>query len=159
MRPSSFPFAFGIALLCTAAQAGTRAGGTESQYRRRRPPSVQMRMQISARRPYSLRHRWVPVLAAVLTLVVAVAMIPLGLIKFEFIPASDNGQIGVTVGEVPGQFVKPHQVGPRTNFRASTPIHGVTDSATARSTQFRNSRTLPHQGCSSSACSAAGVKP
>jgi HAE1 family hydrophobic/amphiphilic exporter-1 len=53
-----------------------------------------------------LRHRWVPVLVAVLTLVAAVAMVPLGLIKFEFIPASDNGQVGVTVEMPPGSSLE-----------------------------------------------------
>jgi hydrophobic/amphiphilic exporter-1 (mainly G- bacteria), HAE1 family len=53
-----------------------------------------------------LRHRWVPVLAAVLTLVASVAMVPLGWIKFEFIPASDNGQVSVTVEMPPGSSLE-----------------------------------------------------
>jgi HAE1 family hydrophobic/amphiphilic exporter-1 len=53
-----------------------------------------------------LRHRWIPVLAAVLTLVAAVAMVPLGLIKFEFIPQSDNGQVGITVEMPPGSSLE-----------------------------------------------------
>ena len=53
-----------------------------------------------------LRHRWVPVSIAVLTLVGAIAMIPLGLIKFEFIPASDNGQVAVTVEMPPGSSLE-----------------------------------------------------
>ena len=53
-----------------------------------------------------LRHRWVPVLVAVMTLVAAVAMVPLGLIKFEFIPASDNGQVNVTVEMPPGSSLE-----------------------------------------------------
>ncbi|MCC7369360.1 MAG: efflux RND transporter permease subunit [Chloroflexi bacterium] len=53
-----------------------------------------------------LRHRWVPVLAAVITLGAAIAMVPLGLIKFEFIPASDNGQVSVTVEMPPGSSLE-----------------------------------------------------
>ena len=53
-----------------------------------------------------LRHRWLPVLVAVMTLVAAVAMIPLGWIKFEFIPPSDNGQVGVTVEMPPGSSLE-----------------------------------------------------
>jgi len=53
-----------------------------------------------------LRHRWLPVLVAVMTLAAAVAMVPLGLIKFEFIPASDNGQVAVTVEMPPGSSLE-----------------------------------------------------
>jgi HAE1 family hydrophobic/amphiphilic exporter-1 len=53
-----------------------------------------------------LNHRWIPVLVAVLTLAAAVAMIPLGLIKFEFIPASDNGQVTVNVEMPPGSSLE-----------------------------------------------------
>jgi HAE1 family hydrophobic/amphiphilic exporter-1 len=53
-----------------------------------------------------LGHRWIPVLVAVMTLAAAVAMVPLGLIKFEFIPQSDNGQVGVTVEMPPGSSLE-----------------------------------------------------
>jgi HAE1 family hydrophobic/amphiphilic exporter-1 len=49
-----------------------------------------------------LRHRWVPLVLAVASLSGAVAMIPLGLIKFEFIPQSDNGVFSITVELPPG---------------------------------------------------------
>ena len=55
---------------------------------------------------WALRHRWLPVLVAIMTLVAAVAMVPLGLIKFEFIPASDNGQVSVTVEMPPGSSLE-----------------------------------------------------
>jgi HAE1 family hydrophobic/amphiphilic exporter-1 len=55
---------------------------------------------------WALRHRWLPVLVATMTLGAAVAMVPLGLIKFEFIPASDNGQVAVTVEMPPGSSLE-----------------------------------------------------
>ena len=49
-----------------------------------------------------LHHRWIPVMVAILTLVGAVAMVPAGLIKFEFIPSSDNGQLSINLEMPPG---------------------------------------------------------
>ncbi|MCC6174532.1 MAG: efflux RND transporter permease subunit [Chloroflexi bacterium] len=49
-----------------------------------------------------LRHRWIPVLVGVASLVAAIAMVPAGLIKFEFIPSQDSGQLSVTVEMPPG---------------------------------------------------------
>jgi len=49
-----------------------------------------------------LHHRWIPVMVAILTLVGAVAMVPAGLIKFEFIPSSDNGVLTISLEMPPG---------------------------------------------------------
>ncbi|MGE3270020.1 MAG: efflux RND transporter permease subunit [Chloroflexota bacterium] len=65
-----------------------------------------IRRSYGATLSWVLRHRWIPVLVAVLTLVGAVAMVPLGWIKFEFIPASDNGQVSVTVEMPPGSSLE-----------------------------------------------------
>ncbi len=47
--------------------------------------------------PFALRHRLPVVLTCALLTIAAVALIPLGLIGFEFIPAQDRGQIFVQV--------------------------------------------------------------
>src|SRR5262249_11141186 len=61
-----------------------------------------IRRSYGATLAWVLRHRWVPVLVAIMTLVAAIAMVPMGLIKFEFIPQSDNGQVAMTVEMPPG---------------------------------------------------------
>ncbi len=65
-----------------------------------------LRQSYGATLGWVLRHRWIPVLVAVLTLAASVAMIPMGLIKFEFIPASDNGQVTVNVELPPGSSLE-----------------------------------------------------
>jgi HAE1 family hydrophobic/amphiphilic exporter-1 len=45
---------------------------------------------------WALRRRWVPPAVAVLSLVGAIAMVPLGLIKFEFVPRNDTGVFTIT---------------------------------------------------------------
>jgi HAE1 family hydrophobic/amphiphilic exporter-1 len=51
---------------------------------------------------WALRHRWVPPALAVVSLVFAFAMVPLKLVRFEFIPVSDNGIFSMTVELPPG---------------------------------------------------------
>jgi HAE1 family hydrophobic/amphiphilic exporter-1 len=55
---------------------------------------------------WALRHRWLPPAVGVLSLFVAFAMVPLGLVKFEFIPASDNGQFTMTLELSPGSSLE-----------------------------------------------------
>ena len=65
-----------------------------------------LRRSYGATLGWVLRFRWIPVLVAILTLAAAVAMVPMGLIKFEFIPSSDNGQVSVTVEMPPGSSLE-----------------------------------------------------
>lgn len=51
---------------------------------------------------WALRHRWAPPLAGLGALLFAFSLVPLGLIKFEFIPQSDNGLFTMTVELPPG---------------------------------------------------------
>src|SRR5579884_2653339 len=51
---------------------------------------------------WALRHRWVPPAAAAGSLVVAFAMVPLGFVRFEFIPQTDNGFFTIVVEMPPG---------------------------------------------------------
>jgi HAE1 family hydrophobic/amphiphilic exporter-1 len=51
---------------------------------------------------WALTHRWVPPLAGLLSLFLAFGLVRAGLVKFEFIPASDNGQFTITVELPPG---------------------------------------------------------
>jgi len=55
---------------------------------------------------WALRHRWLPPIVAGISLVVAFAMVPLGLVKFEFIPQSDNGQFTITTELPPGSSLE-----------------------------------------------------
>jgi HAE1 family hydrophobic/amphiphilic exporter-1 len=47
--------------------------------------------------PLALRHRWAVAIGAAVLTVASIALIPLGLIGFEFIPSVDRGQIFVQV--------------------------------------------------------------
>ena len=49
-----------------------------------------------------LKHRWLPPLAGVVSLVVAFSLVPLGLVKFEFVPQADYGLFSVQVETPPG---------------------------------------------------------
>src|SRR5579885_3419788 len=51
---------------------------------------------------WALRHRWVPPAVAGISLVVAFAMVPLGFVRFEFIPQTDNGFFTIVVEMPPG---------------------------------------------------------
>jgi HAE1 family hydrophobic/amphiphilic exporter-1 len=51
---------------------------------------------------WALRHRWLPPATAAGSLVVAFAMVPLGLIRFEFIPQMDSGFFTIVVEMPPG---------------------------------------------------------
>ncbi|HZR99250.1 MAG TPA: efflux RND transporter permease subunit [Chloroflexota bacterium] len=51
---------------------------------------------------WTLRHRWLPPVVGFATLVLSGAMIPLGLVRFEFIPATDDGYFTITVELPPG---------------------------------------------------------
>ncbi|MDP8922381.1 MAG: efflux RND transporter permease subunit [Chloroflexota bacterium] len=53
-----------------------------------------------------LRHRWLPPLLGVVSLGLAVAMVPAGLVKFEFIPQTDNGVFTVNVEMPPGSSLE-----------------------------------------------------
>ena len=55
---------------------------------------------------WSLRHRWVPLVVAFASVAAAVAMVPLGLVKFEFIPQTDNGRFLVSVELAPGSSLQ-----------------------------------------------------
>lgn len=49
-----------------------------------------------------LQHRWIPPIVAVLSLVFAIALVPLGLVKFEFVPQGDYGIFSVAIETPPG---------------------------------------------------------
>ncbi|HLI27267.1 MAG TPA: efflux RND transporter permease subunit [Chloroflexota bacterium] len=51
---------------------------------------------------WALAHRWVPPLVGLLSLILAFGLVRAGLVKFEFIPTSDNGQFTITVELPPG---------------------------------------------------------
>jgi HAE1 family hydrophobic/amphiphilic exporter-1 len=51
---------------------------------------------------WSLRHRWAPLLLGLLSVVFAFALVPLGLVKFEFISQSDDGFFSLSVELPPG---------------------------------------------------------
>jgi HAE1 family hydrophobic/amphiphilic exporter-1 len=55
---------------------------------------------------WSLRHRWLPPALGLVSLVLSLAMVPLGLIKFEFIPQSDNAFFMITVETSPGSSLE-----------------------------------------------------
>jgi hydrophobic/amphiphilic exporter-1 (mainly G- bacteria), HAE1 family len=51
---------------------------------------------------WTLRHRWLPPAVGFATLVLSGLMIPLGLVRFEFIPAGDDGYFTISVELPPG---------------------------------------------------------
>lgn len=51
---------------------------------------------------WSLRHRWLPPGLALISLILAFAMVPLGLVKFEFVPQTDDGLFALSVELPPG---------------------------------------------------------
>ncbi|HLH21985.1 MAG TPA: efflux RND transporter permease subunit [Chloroflexota bacterium] len=51
---------------------------------------------------WTLRHRWLPPAVGFATLVLSGLMIPLGLVRFEFIPSGDDGYFTVSVELPPG---------------------------------------------------------
>jgi HAE1 family hydrophobic/amphiphilic exporter-1 len=55
---------------------------------------------------WSLRHRWLPPLVAVLSLFGAFALVPLGLVKFEFIAQSDDGFFAIAAELPPGSSLE-----------------------------------------------------
>ncbi|HEX3247084.1 MAG TPA: efflux RND transporter permease subunit, partial [Chloroflexota bacterium] len=55
---------------------------------------------------WALRHRWAPPLVALVLLIFACALIPLGYVKGEFIPQSDNGFLTITVESPPGSSLE-----------------------------------------------------
>jgi HAE1 family hydrophobic/amphiphilic exporter-1 len=55
---------------------------------------------------WALDHRWVPPLVGLLSLVLAFGLVRFGLVKFEFIPATDNGQFTITVELPPGSSLE-----------------------------------------------------
>ncbi len=55
---------------------------------------------------WALRHRWAAPLVALGLLIFACALIPLGYVKGEFIPQSDNGLLTVTIETPPGSSLE-----------------------------------------------------
>jgi hydrophobic/amphiphilic exporter-1 (mainly G- bacteria), HAE1 family len=55
---------------------------------------------------WALRHRWAPPLVALALLIFSGALIPLGYVKGEFIPQSDNGYLMVTIETPPGSSLE-----------------------------------------------------
>ena len=55
---------------------------------------------------WALRHRWLPPLVGLFSLVLAFMMVPAGFIKFEFIPQSDNGLFLMNVELPPGSSLE-----------------------------------------------------
>ncbi|HEY7068102.1 MAG TPA: efflux RND transporter permease subunit [Chloroflexota bacterium] len=51
---------------------------------------------------WALRHRWLPPAVGFATLVLSGAMVPLGLVRFEFIPQTDDGYFTITTELPPG---------------------------------------------------------
>jgi hydrophobic/amphiphilic exporter-1 (mainly G- bacteria), HAE1 family len=51
---------------------------------------------------WALHHRWLPPLVGFASLVLSGVMIPLGWVRFEFIPATDDGYFMITVETPPG---------------------------------------------------------
>jgi hydrophobic/amphiphilic exporter-1 (mainly G- bacteria), HAE1 family len=51
---------------------------------------------------WALQHRWLPPAVAGVLLVLSIALIPLRLVRFEFIPQSDNGLFTIAVEMPPG---------------------------------------------------------
>ncbi len=51
---------------------------------------------------WALHHRWVPPAVGFASLVLSGLMIPVGLVRFEFIPATDDGYFTITVELPPG---------------------------------------------------------
>jgi HAE1 family hydrophobic/amphiphilic exporter-1 len=72
-----------------------------------------------------LRHRWLPPAIALLSLVLAFSMLPLRMIRFEFIPQTDNGFFFVTVELPPGSSLTATDRVLRMVERRLAPIHEI----------------------------------
>jgi hydrophobic/amphiphilic exporter-1 (mainly G- bacteria), HAE1 family len=65
-----------------------------------------LRRQYERTLSWALRNRWAPPLVALAFLIFSCALIPLGYVKGEFIPQSDNGYLTVTVESPPGSSLE-----------------------------------------------------
>jgi HAE1 family hydrophobic/amphiphilic exporter-1 len=72
-----------------------------------------------------LRHRWLPPAIAFLSLLLAFSMLPLRMVRFEFIPQTDNGFFFVTVELPPGSSLAATDRVLRMVERRLAPIHEI----------------------------------
>ncbi|MDQ2908720.1 MAG: efflux RND transporter permease subunit [Candidatus Eremiobacteraeota bacterium] len=61
--------------------------------------------------PWGIRHRWIVVGFSAVTLIGAIALVPLGLVGFEFIPNVDRGQLTMQIEYPPGTPLTTTQAG------------------------------------------------
>src|SRR5262249_52438207 len=55
---------------------------------------------------WALHHRWLPPAVGVFSLFLSFAMVPLGLVRFEFIPETDNSFFSMTAELPPGSSLE-----------------------------------------------------